>query len=105
MTSSAPRAHRRFVRTIVQRLSKVQIQDWDNLRTLEAMLNARCRINIQDKLPNVRIDRVEAFVDPGTQRLLVRIHRDGKTISLHDDPYEFPSATLLAKVVLFAQEK
>lgn len=95
---------RRFKLKLVERLSTVLIpKAHSRMQNLDAMLNARCRINIQSLLPNVRIDRVEAFLDPGTMRLLVRIWRDDRAISLHDDPETFPSPSLLAKVVLFAQ--
>ena len=88
----------RFKHKLVERLSMIRpaanvrrLNKNATMQTLDAMLNARCRINLQTLLPNVRIDRVEAFLDPGTLRLLVRVHRDNKVISLHDDPETFPS--------------
>jgi hypothetical protein len=98
------RNYRRYLRRICQRLSTVDIGPRDSFGSLEAILKSRCRLRLQHHLPNVTIDRVESFLDPLTDRLVVRIFQGDRSISLTDDPLKFPSDGLLAKVVLFAQE-
>ena len=102
MTTSS-RNYRRYLRRLCQRLSTVNI-DYHDSPNLEAILRSRCRLALQRLLPNVTIDRVEAFLDPLTDRLLVRIFCGQRHIELLDDPKTFPSRALLAKVVLFAQD-
>lgn len=104
MTHSPARAKRALVRKIAQRLTKVHIADWELGMTVEAILNARARVSLQERLPNITIEQVEAFPDMSTpDRMVVRVWAHGRKIELTDDAFEFPSKELLAKVVLFAQ--
>lgn len=91
------------MRKMAQRLTSVHIAEWETDMTIGQILNARAGVHLQERLPNVKLEKVEAFPDLSSHdRLVVRVWAHGRKIEFIDDARLFPSPALLAKVVLFA---
>lgn len=59
---------------------------------------------LRDAVPRARFDDVWVELSPHDSTILIRVRKRGKELKVHENAAEFPSPTLRAKVLLFAQE-